>query len=70
MGGIKPVFGGGAIRAGGHFDSPDKLKPVFETLKKGGCNNIDTANLYGESEEYLGKAHAGDSFILDTKVNT
>ena len=62
------MFGGGGFRVGGHYDSPDKLKSVFDTLKKGGCDTIDTAALYGESEEFLGKAGAGKEFTLDTKT--
>lgn len=44
------------------------LPEVFEILEKNGCKKIDTAALYGESEEYLGKAKAGDKFIIDTKT--
>lgn len=36
-------------------------------LEKGDCKVIDTAALYGQSEEIMGKAGAGERFIIDTK---
>ena len=68
MPGIQYVFGGGGIRAGGNYEDPKVLSEVFEVLERNGCKKIDTAALYGESEEYLGKAKAGDKFVLDTKT--
>lgn len=36
--------------------------------EKGNVKTIDTAALYGQSEEILGKAGAGKRFTLDTKL--
>ena len=68
MAGIEYVFGAGSVRAGRGFGDPDVLSQVFDLLEKNGCKKLDTAALYGESEEYLGRAKAGDKFILDTKT--
>ncbi|KAK3686807.1 hypothetical protein LTR37_019440 [Vermiconidia calcicola] len=66
MAGITPIFGGAGINPGRGMEG--ELPKVFQTLEKGGCNHIDTAALYGESEKLLGEAKAGDKFILDTKT--
>ena len=68
MPGIQYIFGGGGIRAGRGFGDPKTLQEAFDVLEKNGCKKIDTAALYGESEEYLGKAKAGDRFVIDTKT--
>lgn len=68
MAGIDYVFGSGGIRAGRGFGDPSVLSQVFEILEKNGCKTVDTAALYGESEEYLGKAGAAGKFIIDTKT--
>ncbi|KXL45487.1 hypothetical protein M433DRAFT_58209 [Acidomyces richmondensis BFW] len=67
MSGIKNVFGGGAVRAGRGFSTPEQLAEVFDILEEGDCRTIDTATLYAESEELLGKAGAGKRFTIDTK---
>jgi aryl-alcohol dehydrogenase-like predicted oxidoreductase len=68
MSGIKPVFGGGGVQPGRGFGDNDQLHELFKVLKDGGCSTIDTAAIYGASEELLGKAKAGDQFTLDTKA--
>jgi len=69
MSGIKVVFGGGPINPGRAFGDTELLKnKVFEVLKNGDCNTIDTANLYGKSEEILGQTQAGSQFTIDTKT--
>lgn len=68
MPGIQYIFGGGAIREGRGFGSVEALHSLFDILEKNGCKKIDTAALYGESEEYLGKAAAADRFVIDTKT--
>ena len=68
MAGIKAVFGGGGLNPGRAFGEPDAVKEVMKVLKENGCENIDTAALYGKSEELLGQAHAGENFIIDTKT--
>ena len=66
--GIKPVLGGGGFNPGRAFGDVEAIEEVFKILEQGNCNAIDTAALYGQSEELLGKAHAGDKFIIDTKT--
>ena len=68
MAGLTPVFGGGAVNPGRAFGEPEGLKELFSILEQGGCKHIDTAALYGQSEELLGGAKAGDKFIIDTKA--
>ena len=68
MGGIKTVFGGGGINKGRAFGEEGALDKVFKILDDGGCKVIDTAALYGDSEQLLGKANAGSRFIIDTKT--
>jgi aflatoxin B1 aldehyde reductase len=68
MPGLKPVFGGGGFNEGAPWAEDSKIPELFETLKEGGCNVIDTAALYGTSEETLGRNKAGDQFVLDTKT--
>lgn len=69
MSGIKVVFGGGGFNPGQAFGEPDLLKTkIFQLLKDGGCETIDTANLYGKSEEILGQAQAASHFTIDTKT--
>lgn len=68
MPGIQYIFGGAGIREGRGFGDVEALKSAFEVLEKNGCKKIDTAALYGESQEYLGKAGAADKFVIDTKT--
>lgn len=68
MAGITPVFGGGAVRPERALGDPKVLPELFKVLAEGGCKNIDTAALYGASEELLGGAKVGDKFIVDTKA--
>ncbi|KAK3639879.1 hypothetical protein LTR56_010230 [Elasticomyces elasticus] len=66
--GIKNAFGGGAINEGRPFADPKLLEEAMKIMENGDCKIIDTAALYGSSEEMLGKAKAGDRFIIDTKM--
>ncbi|KAK0334890.1 hypothetical protein LTR59_013640 [Friedmanniomyces endolithicus] len=68
MSGIKNAFGGGAINEGRSFADPKLLAEAMDLLEKGDCKIIDTAALYGKSEELLGQAKAGDRFTIDTKA--
>jgi len=67
MAGLKIIFGGATINPGMAFTDAESLKGVFKVLQDNGVKNIDTAQLYGESETILGQANAGDHFIIDTK---
>jgi len=71
MPGIKNAFGGAQIRddrPGGQFNTEERVKELLKVLKEGDVPIIDSAQLYGNSEEFLGKVNAGDEFIIDTKA--
>ncbi|KAL3425223.1 aldehyde reductase [Phlyctema vagabunda] len=65
---LKLVFGGGSIDSRFGFDSPDKLQHFLDTLERLGIKTIDTAFIYGDSEELLGKQNAASRFVIDTKI--
>jgi len=64
---IKVIFGTATVGNGEPWTANDYVNEAFEILKAHGCKNLDTAQLYGKSEEKLGELKAGDKFILDTK---
>ncbi len=68
MAGITPVFGGAGVNPGQAFGEPKGIEELFKALAEGGCSHIDTAAVYGQSEELLGQAKAGDRFVIDTKT--
>jgi diketogulonate reductase-like aldo/keto reductase len=63
MSGIKNVFGAASIRKDRGMSSPELLEEVYKALEQGDCKIIDTAKIYGESEEYLGNTGAGKRFV-------
>ncbi|KAJ6561905.1 NADP-dependent oxidoreductase domain-containing protein [Mycena capillaripes] len=65
---VKAVFGGAPIGADKYFPDEESIEKVYKLLEEGGCDTIDTARLYGNSEEWLGKTAAGKRFIIDTKT--
>ena len=66
--GLKPVFGGGPIGEGKDFATVPVVEELYKLLKEGGCDIIDTARLYSNSEEWIGKTGGGDQFIIDSKT--
>ena len=66
--GLKSVFGGGPIGEGKDFPDASSIEKLYELLEDGGCDTIDTARLYSNSEETIGKTHGGDRFIIDSKT--
>nr|POF26221.1 oxidoreductase siro [Quercus suber] len=66
--GIQTIYGGAAIRPDYGFGKPERLEQVFSILTAAGVKTIDTAALYGPSEELLGQAHVGEKFTVDTKT--
>ncbi|KAJ7239799.1 NADP-dependent oxidoreductase domain-containing protein [Mycena haematopus] len=64
----KTVFGGFPIGPGKSFPDEESIEKVYQLLEEGGCNIIDTARIYGNSEEWLGKTGAGKRFIIDSKA--
>lgn len=65
--GIKVVFGGAGVGEGRGFQTPEATSEAFDILEKGDCKIVDTAALYGKSEEILGQAGVGKRFTVDTK---
>jgi aflatoxin B1 aldehyde reductase len=65
--GIKVVFGAAAIGNREPWNSPEYVNKAFDILLKHGADTLDSAQLYGESEKFLGELKAGDKFIIDTK---
>lgn len=68
MTGIKVVFGGANLQRDRPFGTVEAVKEILTVLKENSVDTIDSAQLYGASEELLGEASAGDSFIIDTKA--
>jgi aflatoxin B1 aldehyde reductase len=46
----------------------DDLEEVFKTLEKHNVKELDTANIYPDSEETLGKVEAPKRFVISTKA--
>ncbi|KAF7366387.1 Aldehyde reductase like protein [Mycena sanguinolenta] len=65
---VKTVFGGYPIGPGKYFPDEETIETVYQLLEEGGCNTIDTARLYGDSEEWLGNTGAGKRFTIDSKA--
>lgn len=55
------------LNPGSNIYEPAVIKEALDTLENLGVKNLDTAQLYGESEKVLGEQNAGDRFIIDTK---
>ncbi|KAM0337519.1 hypothetical protein ACHAPU_011540 [Fusarium lateritium] len=58
-----------------HYDTPEEVDSLLSDFKKRGYNQIDTSRIYsahalGSSEPRLGAVKAGDTFLIDTKVNS
>ena len=53
--GLKAVFGGGPIGEGKGFPNVPMIGELYQLLKEGGCDTIDTSRLYSNSEEWIGK---------------
>ena len=68
MSGIKVIFGGGGLRPERGFSDHVAVQEAFAVLEANGIDTIDTARIYGPSETVLGKAGAGNRFIIDTKL--
>ncbi|KAK4545791.1 hypothetical protein LTR36_002745 [Oleoguttula mirabilis] len=65
--GIPNVFGGAAVGEGRGFPTVEAAKEAFDIMEKGDCKTVDTAALYGKSEELLGQAGVAKRFVVDTK---
>ena len=64
--GVKFIFGGASFLD--ERNSPvDQVEDILQVVQHGGIISIDTASIYGSSEELLGKANASSCFSIDTK---
>jgi aflatoxin B1 aldehyde reductase len=66
--GIQTVFGGAQFQHEGAFSDPATLLKVYAALEKSGVRKIDTAHIYGASEELLGQSGGSKRFAIDTKA--
>jgi len=66
--GIQTVFGGAQFQREGRFADPSILLKVYDALEKSGVRKIDTAHIYGASEEILGQTGGSKRFDIDTKA--
>ncbi|KAJ7174842.1 NADP-dependent oxidoreductase domain-containing protein [Mycena filopes] len=64
----KLVFGGFPIGPAGSFKDEESIAQVYTLLEAAGVDTIDTARLYGPSEEWMGKTAAGTRFTIDSKT--
>ena len=63
---VKLIFGGGSFMEAA-APEPGYIDEALNILHEAGVKNIDTARIYQDSEELLGKAHAHSRFTIDTK---
>jgi aryl-alcohol dehydrogenase-like predicted oxidoreductase len=67
---VKVIFGGAPIGPGvaGSFVDEESIEHAYKLLEEGGCDTIDTARIYGDSEVWMGKTGAGKRFTIDSKT--
>ena len=66
----KLILGAGIFTAEQGFKSAEDVRPWLEALRESKhlVNEIDSAYLYQQSEEYLGQLKFGSEFAIDTKL--
>ena len=65
---IPIIFGAYTIASEQSLGEPDTIVKLFDLLESHKVTTIDTAEIYGNSEELLGQCGAGKRFVLDTKA--
>ncbi|KAM6476446.1 Aldehyde reductase AKR7 [Trichoderma simmonsii] len=65
--GPRLVFGTANFDKGLAFPTAEQAAEVLDAVEKVGIKQLDTAQLYGTSEEILGKLKAPSRFTIDTK---
>lgn len=65
---VQIIFGAAPLQSEGAFSDPATVLQVYDALEKAGCRKIDTATIYGASEEILGRTEAPKRFTIDTKA--
>lgn len=66
--GIQTIFGGAQFQREGRFADPSTLLKVYDTLERANVCKIDTAHIYGASEDILGQTGGSTRFDIDTKA--
>lgn len=66
--GIQTIFGGAQFQREGRFADPSTLLKVYDALENANVRKIDTAHVYGASEEILGQTGGSTRFDIDTKA--
>jgi aflatoxin B1 aldehyde reductase len=62
------VFGGGTFGTTPEWSNLEKVEEFLQVLERTNVTTIDTAQIYGASEELLGQTKAAKRFIIDTKL--
>ncbi|RMZ90533.1 hypothetical protein DV736_g2233, partial [Chaetothyriales sp. CBS 134916] len=65
--GLKIVFGTAGFGNLEPYKTAESIEHVFEILEKHDVKILDTAQVYGNSEQTLGEVKAGSRFTIDTK---
>ncbi|RHZ70015.1 hypothetical protein CDV55_104331 [Aspergillus turcosus] len=61
------VFGGGLFGAAPEWSTAEQVEEFLQVLERNNVKTIDTAQVYGTSEELLGQTNAPKRFVIDTK---
>ncbi|EAU29576.1 conserved hypothetical protein [Aspergillus terreus NIH2624] len=61
------VFGAASFNEQGSHRTAAEVEEMLQVLQQQGITTIDTAQIYGSSEELLGLTHAAARFVIDTK---
>ncbi|KAJ5701320.1 alcohol dehydrogenase [Penicillium malachiteum] len=61
------VFGGASVATDGSFKNVAEVSTLLGALERAGIEQIDTAQIYGASEQLLGEAGVSSRFLVDTK---
>lgn len=67
MAGIKIVWGSASLMDEVAYPTLESINETFDILQSNGIKTIDTAKLYNNCEELLGKVHADSRFTIDSK---
>ncbi|KAI0166752.1 aldehyde reductase [Hypoxylon sp. FL1284] len=61
------IYGAATITSGFGFEKDETVQSMLDAVAELGIKNLDTAYIYGDSEERLGKLSATSRFTVDTK---
>lgn len=64
---FKVIFGTAGFMNQEKYGKLEDVQPIFDGLDKHGVTHLDTAQLYGNSETYIGQVKGGEKYGLDTK---